>query len=163
MVPQHPPLVRRSAAEQARIETGMIQFFENIPFHQHLGFKIDSFTADSARIGLLLKPEIIGNVLHHRLHGGVIATVLDAAGGFAISMGMAEKHCDETAEQLSARFSRIGTIDLRVDYLRQGQGKRFVAAARVLRLGGRIASTQMTLENDAGELIATGAAAYVVS
>ena len=39
----------------------------------------------------------------------------------------------------------------------------FVATGRILRLGGRIASTQMTLENDAGELIATGAAAYIVS
>lgn len=160
----HPPLVRRSAAEQARLETGMVQFFEEkVPFHQFLGFKVESYTADTARIGLVLRPEIIGNVTHHRLHGGVIATVLDAAGGFAISVAMAEKHCDESAEQMAARFTRIGTIDLRVDYLRQGQGKHFTATGRILRLGGRIASTQMTLENEAGELVATGAAAYVVS
>ncbi len=160
----HPPLIRRSVEEQTRLESLLVRVFEdNIPFHGLLGFKVESFTADSARIGLALKPEIIGNVGHKRLHGGVIATVLDAAGGFAISAAMAEKHCDETAEQVGARLTRIGTIDLRVDYLRQGQGSHFVATGRILRLGGRIASTQMTLENDAGELIATGAAAYIVS
>gem|GEM_PF-6851848 len=56
----------------------------------------------------------------------------------------------------------IGTIDLRVDYLQQGQGHSFSAKAHVMRLGGRIASTQMTLENEAGNLIATGSAAYAV-
>ena len=160
----HPPLVRRSAEEQTRLEQGMVDFFENsIPFHRLLGFKVESFTPDSSRIRLEIKPDIIGNPTHQRLHGGVIATILDAAGGFAISMGMAEKHCNETGEQLSPRFARIGTIDLRVDYLRQGQGRRFVATAKVLRLGGRIASTQMTLEAENGELLATGAGSYVVS
>lgn len=160
----HPPPVRRAAEEQARLEAGMVQFFEEkIPFHLYLGFKVESYKPDSARIALTVRPEIIGNVTHRRLHGGVIATILDAAGGFAISVGMAEKHCDESAEQLAARFARIGTIDLRVDYLHQAQGPRFTASARILRLGGRIASTQMALENDAGELVATGAASYVVS
>ena len=37
------------------------------------------------------------------------------------------------------------------------------AYAEVTRLGGRIASTQMRLHNDAGVLIATAAAAYSVS
>lgn len=160
----HTPLVRRSADEQARMEQGLVEFFENsVPFHRLLGFKVESFTPDSSRVGLEIKPDIIGNPPHQRLHGGAIATILDAAGGFAICMGIAEKYCDEISEQLSARFARIGTIDLRVDYLRQGQGRRFVATAKVIRLGGRIASTQMTLEAENGELVATGAGSYVVS
>jgi uncharacterized protein (TIGR00369 family) len=52
---------------------------------------------------------------------------------------------------------------LRVDYLRPGIGESFCATALVTRLGGRIASTQMRLENEQGTLIATGAAAYVIS
>ena len=42
-------------------------------------------------------------------------------------------------------------------------GERFVATGKVIRLGGRIASVQMTLESDNGETIATGAAAYVIT
>ena len=57
----------------------------------------------------------------------------------------------------------MGTIDLRVDYLRPGLGEHFVASAEVTRLGGRVGSTQMRLHNDGGTLIATGAAVYVVS
>lgn len=160
----HTPLTRRSAEEQARLETDFCHLFEDrVPFHHLLGFKVESFTTDSARISLALKPEIIGNTTHHRLHGGVIASLLDATGGFAICVAMAEKYCDENIEPLLHRIARIGTIDLRVDYLRQGQGRHFVASAKVLRLGGRIASTQMSLENETGELVATGAAAYVVS
>ena len=61
------------------------------------------------------------------------------------------------------RFSKMGTIDLRVDYLRQGLGQQFTATAEATRLGARIGSTQMRLVNEEGTLIATGAAAYVVS
>ncbi|MNC91705.1 hypothetical protein D3C83_80140 [compost metagenome] len=61
-----------------------------------------------------------------------------------------------------AKFPNMGTIDLRVDYLRPGRGKHFVASAKVVRLGNRIAVTHMELVNDDGELISTGAAAYVV-
>ena len=62
-----------------------------------------------------------------------------------------------------SRLTRVGTIDLRVDYLRQGLGGRFTVTAEVLRLGGRIGSTQMRLVNEEGALIATGAAACTVA
>ena len=47
--------------------------------------------------------------------------------------------------------------------LRQGLGSHFLATAEVTRLGGRVGSTQMRLANDEGTLIATAAAAYMVS
>jgi acyl-coenzyme A thioesterase PaaI-like protein len=57
----------------------------------------------------------------------------------------------------------MGTIDLRVDFLRQGIGAHFFGHAEVTRLGGRIGSVRMRLVNDQRLLIATGSAAYVVS
>ena len=78
-------------------------------------------------------------------------------------VGIAEKYANETAEQVAHRFGRIGTIDLRTDFLHQGIGREFTATGTITRLGGRIASVQMRLENESQLLIATAAAAYVVS
>jgi acyl-coenzyme A thioesterase PaaI-like protein len=50
-----------------------------------------------------------------------------------------------------------------VDFLRSGIGEHFIGRAEVTRLGGRIASTQMRLENEQRTLIATAAASFVVS
>ena len=110
-----------------------------------------------------MRPDLVGHYTYGRLHGGVISAVLDALGGLALMVAIAERHPADNALQVMHRFSRMGTIDLRIDFLRQGLGKHFTASAQVLRLGGRIGSTQMRLTNDEGLLIATGAAAYVVS
>ena len=61
------------------------------------------------------------------------------------------------------RVSRLGTIDMRVDYLHPGIGRHFLASADITRLGGRVGSTRVRLHNDEGPLIATAAASYTVS
>ena len=67
------------------------------------------------------------------------------------------------AEETPARhFPDIGTIDLRIDYLRPGRGHYFLATGRVVRLGGRVAVAHMELVNDKDEQIATGSAAYIL-
>jgi uncharacterized protein (TIGR00369 family) len=155
---------RRSAAEQQHLEATLREMFEHrICFNEVLGLKVVSFDPHAAQLEFGMRPELIGHYLHGRLHGGVIAAALDTVGGFAAVVGIAEKFASESAEQVAHRFGRIGTIDLRTDYLHQGIGKKFTATGRITRLGGRIASVQMTLENESGLLIATGSAAYVVS
>jgi len=161
---QSTPLPRRSAEEQIRLETTLREVFEHkLRFNEVLGLKVASFNPEAPQLEFAMRPELIGHYLHGRLHGGVIAAALDTVGGFAVTVGIAEKFCNETVEQFSHRFGRIGTIDLRVDYLRPGIGQHFEATASVIRLGGRIASTQMSLLDPQGQLIATGAAAYIVS
>jgi len=155
---------RRSAAEQHKLHTILTDLFEQrISFNQVLGLKV--VTLDPARPTLRfdMRPELVGHYLYGRLHGGVISATLDAMGGFALMVAIAEKHANESAEQVLHRFARMGTIDLRVDFLRQGIGQHFLATAEVTRLGGRVGSTQMRLTNDEGTLIATGAAAYMIS
>lgn len=157
-------LTRRSASEQLRLEIMLRDIFEHkLRFNEVLGLKVITFESTAPRLGFEMRPELIGHYLHGRLHGGVIAAVLDTVGGFAATIAIAEKFCGETCEQVAHRFARIGTIDLRTDFLHPGIGKHFTATGQVNRLGGRIASVQMRLENEAGVLIATGAAAYVVS
>ena len=154
----------RSAEEQAHLDHALVELFEHrITFNQVLGLKIDSVRAGDVRASLPMKPELIGHYTYGRLHGGVISAVLDALGGLALMVGIAERFPHDNTLQVMQRFSKMGTIDLRVDFLRQGLGSYFIASATVLRLGSRIGNTQMRLENDEGLLIATGAAAYIVS
>jgi uncharacterized protein (TIGR00369 family) len=160
----HPQLPRRSAEEQARLESHLQDLFEHrICFHEVVGFKVASLVPESTALSFEMRPELIGNFLYGRLHGGVIAAALDATAGLAIMAAIAEKFAHESADQVAHRFAKVGTIDLRTDFLRQGIGKKFTATGRVNRLGGRIASVQMTLENETGLLIATGGASYVIS
>ncbi|MCB4359701.1 thioesterase family protein [Quatrionicoccus australiensis] len=160
----HPALPRRSPEEQARLDASLRDVFEHkLCFNELLGFKIESLDPEAPQISFAMRKDLIGHFLHGRLHGGVIATVLDTVGGLAATVAIAEKFNDESTEQVAHRFGRIGTIDLRTDFLRQGIGKKFTATGRVTRLGGRLASVQMTLENEAGLLIATGCASYVIS
>ena len=70
---------------------------------------------------------------------------------------------DEPIAKRLQRFDRLGTIDMRVDYLRQAIGERFEVRAQVLRLGSRVANLQMSFWGPGEELIATGAAAFIVS
>lgn len=155
---------RRSAAEQARVEAALRDIFEKrIAFNQVLGIGIDSLVPNDVRLSFDMRPELVGHYLYGRLHGGVISATLDALGGLAVMVGIAEKHPHDDADQVQLRFAKMGTIDLRVDYLRPGLGRRFVGSAEVTRLGGRVGSTQMRLVNDEGKLIATAAAAYIVS
>ena len=70
---------------------------------------------------------------------------------------------DETIAQRLARFSRVGTIDLRVDYLRPGIGERFELSAEVIRIGSRVASARMEFRGEDGTLLSTGTADYIVS
>jgi uncharacterized protein (TIGR00369 family) len=155
---------RRSPEEQTRLDAALTDLFERrITFNQTLGLVIESARAPAPRIRFAMRPALIGSALHGRLHGGVISAALDAMGGLALMVAVGEKHADESTPQVMQRFTRLGTIDLRIDYLRPGVGEHFTATAEVTRLGGRIGSTQMRLANDQGTLIATGSAAYVIS
>lgn len=154
----------RDAAEQARLDAELTELFNRrIAFNELLGVQVDSLLPGAARLRFAMRPDLVGHYLYGRLHGGVISSVLDAVGGLALMVAIAERHPADSAVQVLQRFSKMGTIDLRVDFLRQGIGKHFVGHGEVTRLGGRVGSTQMRLLNDEGTLIATAAAAYVVA
>jgi uncharacterized protein (TIGR00369 family) len=130
---------------------------DHIAFNKLLGLKVESFDPEAPKLRFDMRPELVGNPTRQILHGGVISATLDVAGGFAIMLALAAEMTG-----IPTSFPNMGTIDLRVDYLRPGRGKHFIATARIVRKGSRIAVTHMELHNDEGELIATGGAAYVV-
>lgn len=138
-------------------------FEERIAFNKVLGLEITEIAPGSVQARLAMRPELIGHYGHQRLHGGVISATLDALGGLAAMAAIGARHLDEPMSARLMRFGRLGTIDLRIDYLRQAIGPHFTGRATVLRLGSRVASTRMEFFGADGELLSTGAAAYIVS
>ena len=143
---------------------GLKRIFEHsIAFNQVLGLKIASISPDRVVAHIAMKPEFIGHYAFNRIHGGVISAGLDAMGGLAVMAAIGARHMDEAPLQRLHRFSKLGTIDLRVDYLRPGISESFELRAEVMRLGSRVASTRMEFLAADGKLLSTGSAAYIVS
>jgi uncharacterized protein (TIGR00369 family) len=154
----------RSPEEQANLDAALIEMFEQrITFNTVLGLKVLSVKPGDVRGRITMRPDLVGHYTYGRLHGGVISAMLDSMGGLALMVAICERHPNDDTAQVMQRFSRMGTIDLRVDYLRQGVGQHFIASSDVLRLGGRVGTVQMRMVNDEGTLIATGAGAYIVA
>ncbi len=138
-------------------------FEDKIAFNRVLGLEITQIVPERVTARIAMKPELIGHFGHQRVHGGVISAGLDAMGGLAVMAAIGARHMDEPPLQRLQRFGKLGTIDLRVDYLRPGIGDHFELRAEVLRLGSRVASTRMEFLDAEGKLLSAGAAAYIVS
>jgi uncharacterized protein (TIGR00369 family) len=138
-------------------------FEEKVLFNQVLGLKITSLKPERVIGRIAMKQDLIGHYAYKRLHGGVISAGLDAMGGLAAMAAIGARHMDEAPLQRLHRFSRLGTIDLRIDYLRPGISEHFELHAEVMRLGSRVASTRMEFYGADGTLMSTGAGAYIVS
>ena len=144
--------------------TGVREIFEQkIAFNALLGLQIDDIGGERVHGRIAMRHELVGHFVHNRIHGGVIAACLDAMGGLAVMAAIGARHMNDTPEQRLQRFHKLGTIDLRIDYLRPGIGAHFELRAEVMRLGSRVASTRMEFLGADGKLLSTGAAAYIVS
>ncbi|HEX2546549.1 MAG TPA: thioesterase family protein [Ramlibacter sp.] len=158
---RHPPQPVEFEDEFVR---GLADIFEEkIVFNRVIGLKIATLKPDRVEGRIDMKPELVGHYLFNRVHGGVISAGLDAMGGLAVMAAIGARHMDEAPAQRLHRFGKLGTIDLRIDYLRPGVGESFRLTAEVLRLGSRVASTRMEFLRDDGKLLASGAGAYIIS
>lgn len=138
-------------------------FEKKLVFNQLLGLKVLGIDGQMATTRIHMREELLGHFVQNRVHGGVISAGLDATGGLAVMAAIGARHLDEPPAQRLQRFAKLGTIDLRVDYLRPGIGAYFDLSAEVLRLGSRVASTRMECRGADGKLLSTGSAAYIVS
>jgi uncharacterized protein (TIGR00369 family) len=125
---------------------------ELVPFHKFLGVKLEHAEQGHIRLIVPFREEFIGNPVRRALHGGVISMLADAAGGFVIGSAL------EGGGQI------LGTIDLRIDYLRPGRTEALVAEAFVVRIGGRVGVADIRLFHPSAEsaTIATGKGVYAI-
>lgn len=138
-------------------------FVDRIPFNRVLGIDVVSLNHDCPEVRFEMRPELVGNYNRGMLHGGVISAVHDLTGGLVAFLGVQQKLKDRPMAERIERFGRIGTIDLRVDYLRPGLGQWFSCKGVPLRTGNKVAVAHMELFNDGGERISVATGAYTVS
>lgn len=124
-----------------------------VPFNRELGLIL--LTADDGKASLRFdfEEKLVGNFMTHVLHGGVISAVLDVVGACAVMSTFDREN----------PLHGLGTVDMRVDYLRPGSGANFIATGQVMRPGRILGAARMELVNDKNDLIAMGTAIYRVS
>lgn len=138
-------------------------FEEKAPFHKTLGIKVKSISPDRVQLAIRMRDEFIGNFIQGTLHGGVISSLIDVTGGLAAFMGLQKKLSGAPLEKKLAGINKLGTIDLRVDFLRPGRGGEFISTGYALRTGNKVAVIRIELHNESNELIAVGTGSYNVS
>jgi uncharacterized protein (TIGR00369 family) len=120
---------------------------ERVPFNRLLGIKGESAEPGRAVLVLPVRPDFVGDFRRPALHGGVLSSVIDTAGGMAAWSALAP---GET----------VSTVDLRVDYLEPaGLAGQLRAEAVLVRKGNRVCHVRIRLTQD-GKLVAEGTGVY---
>jgi len=138
------------------------QIIANIPFNKTLGLQLTEYNNDYVVMAFSMKEYLIGNFMQGILHGGVISSVLDMAGGAAAMLTYASKNANLPLKELAAQLSKASTVNLYVDFLRPGKGQAFSVKSFVLRSGKKISVAKMEMQNETGVLIATGSGTYLL-
>ena len=133
-------------------------FVYHMPFNRALGLELERYEKEFAQLSFNNQPMMVGNWAQSILHGGVIASALDVAAGLVCVGSTLTRHDTINEEELRQRLSRMGTIDLRVDYLRPG----FTATSSLLRAGNKVAVARVELHNEEQVYIASATATYMV-
>ncbi len=104
---------------------------ELIPFHRHIGLRVALIEPGLVRLEIPFDEALLGDPLRRALHGGVIATALDAGGGSAVWTRL-------------PRDTWSFTVDLRIDYLRPTRAEPLVVEGRTVRVGSDLGWAAMT-------------------
>jgi acyl-coenzyme A thioesterase PaaI-like protein len=137
-------------------------FEEQMPFDRWLGVQVENLEFDDVCVRVDMKMEFVGNFVKGSLHGGVISSVLDLTGALIAYVGVIRRMPEQSLDEILYRFRRLGTIDLRVDFLRAGKGKYFLTRGSILRIGNKVAVVRTEFKNDKSVLIAAGTGTYLV-
>ena len=119
----------------------------NSPFQKLLGVRLESSdaAAQSVVIRCIYGPNVERSPGTGQYHGGVIASLIDIAGDFAL---------------IAVLGHGVPTVNLRVDYLRPATATDLTATARVRRAGRTLAVVDIDVEDSAGRLVAIGRGCY---
>jgi len=118
-----------------------------MPFNKLVGIRVLHTHADGVTIGCTLRDDLKN--LAGVMHGGVLATLADAAAGIALI-----RHFD-------GRRSAT-TTDLKINYLRPISEGKLLARAYLLRIGKHLCVSRVDLTDDKKRLAAVALVTYMI-
>ena len=116
-------------------------------FNRLLGFELVRIHKDGLTIRCRLRPELMNSA--GALHGGVAASLADAAVGSALYHRLEGKR-------------RFTTIEMKVNYFRPVTEGRLLARARLLRVGSNICVGQVDLTDDHRRAVGVAIVTYML-
>jgi uncharacterized protein (TIGR00369 family) len=126
-------------------------FEKIIPIHRHLGLEFLEVEEGHVKVRMPFRDEFVGDFRQDRWHGGMMALLMDVAGGSA------------AMTKLNSWTDPIATVDIRVDYLRPATNHDVIAEGDVVRNGSAIIVTEMTaIEADSNILLSRGTGVFNV-
>ncbi|MGG4053955.1 PaaI family thioesterase [Delftia tsuruhatensis] len=134
------------------METMDIQKLQGIvdrsPLNRWLGMRVESVEPDSVTLTIQWREELISSPERQTTHGGILATLVDGAGDYAVA----------------ARIGRaVPTLDLHVDYHRPATPGDLRVIASVVHMGSTTATARAQVFDQGGRLLVTGRGLYFVA
>jgi uncharacterized protein (TIGR00369 family) len=116
------------------------------PYHRFLGLQLVRYEDGMVEIVMPFREEFLRDDDSDWLHGGIIASLIDIAGDYAI---------------YSRTAGDVPTVDLRVDYLRPAKRGRLTAIGRIVKVGRRVAVADVEVRDEQDQVVAVGRGVYL--
>jgi len=113
-----------------------------------IGYKTRTWAENFGEVELQIGPQHLNTL--DIVHGGIYATLLDAAFGHAVSF------CT-----VPGNVRRSTTVSLTTTYLKGARGGCLVASAKVDGIEGRLATCSGEVRDEAGNLLALGQGSFL--
>jgi len=123
------------------------RFVDRSPFNRWLGMSVLEAGEQGIVIGIPWREELVSSPEARSTHGGILATLIDAAGDYAVALQVGHP---------------VPTMDMHVDYHRVATPGSLRAEGQVVHLGKRFATAQARVLDMDGRLIASGRGLYLL-
>ena len=120
---------------------------DKMPFNALLGIRVLRFHSDGLTVELAVKEELLNSA--GVLHGGVFATLADAAVGIALARHFEGKRS-------------MTTTELKINYMRPVAEGKVRARARLLKVGTRLCVGSVEMKNAADQMVAAALLSYML-
>ncbi|MET0386009.1 MAG: PaaI family thioesterase [Polyangiales bacterium] len=141
------------ARDPEKLKQRLLEFSRGFPFFQLMGFEVADFGPKWAKCQIKGRSELENP--NGVIHGGVIATLIDATITQALLM-------TDEYQQVRDTKGSLSTIDLHVKYLRPAQHGRLICDANIIHLGKRVIHAQAVVRNEEAKEIAHGDASMMI-